>query len=70
MTKGLSESVVIIGGGAAGNAAAATLRTERRMGRIDVDDEPAAHDCTLTYWRDDRRLAMATVGCELDRLRA
>ncbi len=38
--------------------------------RIDVDGEPAARDCTVTYWRNDRRLAVATVGRQLDSLRA
>ncbi|KVN04287.1 FAD-dependent oxidoreductase [Burkholderia stagnalis] len=30
--------------------------------RIDVDGDPAAHDCTVTYWRDGKPLAVATVG--------
>ena len=27
-----------------------------------VDGDPAAHDCTATYWRANQRLAVATVG--------
>lgn len=38
--------------------------------REDVDGNPAAHDCTVTYWRNDKRLAVATVGRDLDSLRA
>lgn len=38
--------------------------------RVDVDGNPAAHDCMVTYWRNDKRLAVATVGRDLDSLRA
>jgi NADPH-dependent 2,4-dienoyl-CoA reductase/sulfur reductase-like enzyme/nitrite reductase/ring-hydroxylating ferredoxin subunit len=38
--------------------------------RVDVNGNPAAHDCTVTYWRNDKRLAVATVGRDLDSLRA
>lgn len=38
--------------------------------RVDVDGDPAAHDCTVTYWRDGKRLAVATVGRDLANLRA
>lgn len=38
--------------------------------RIDVDGDPAAHDCTVTYWRNGKRLAVATVGRDLENLRA
>jgi len=38
--------------------------------RLDVDGNPAAHDCTVTYWRNTKRLAVATVGRDLDSLRA
>jgi NADPH-dependent 2,4-dienoyl-CoA reductase/sulfur reductase-like enzyme/nitrite reductase/ring-hydroxylating ferredoxin subunit len=38
--------------------------------RIDIDGDPGAHDCTVTYWRDNKRLAVATVGRDLDSLRA
>ncbi|AYZ62682.1 pyridine nucleotide-disulfide oxidoreductase [Burkholderia multivorans] len=30
--------------------------------RVDVDGDPAAHDCTVTYWRGGKQLAVATVG--------
>jgi len=38
--------------------------------RIDVDGDPAAHNCTVTYWRNNKRLAVATVGRDLASLRA
>jgi NADPH-dependent 2,4-dienoyl-CoA reductase/sulfur reductase-like enzyme len=38
--------------------------------RVDVDGNPATHDCTVTYWRNDKRLALATVGRDVDSLRA
>jgi 3-phenylpropionate/trans-cinnamate dioxygenase ferredoxin reductase subunit len=41
-----------------------------RWDRIDIDGDPAAHDCTVTYWRNDKRLAVATVGRDLASLRA
>ncbi|RQS72542.1 pyridine nucleotide-disulfide oxidoreductase [Burkholderia sp. Bp8963] len=41
-----------------------------RWDRIDVDGDPAAHDCMVTYWRDGKQLAVATVGRDLASLRA
>jgi 3-phenylpropionate/trans-cinnamate dioxygenase ferredoxin reductase subunit len=38
--------------------------------RVDIDGDPAAHDCTVTYWRNGKRLAVATVGRDLASLRA
>jgi 3-phenylpropionate/trans-cinnamate dioxygenase ferredoxin reductase subunit len=38
--------------------------------RVDIDGDPAARDCMVTYWRNDKRLAVATVGRDLDSLRA
>ncbi|MGU7779097.1 FAD-dependent oxidoreductase [Burkholderia sp. PU8-34] len=38
--------------------------------RIDVDGDPAAHDCTVSYWRNGKQLAVATVGRDLASLRA
>jgi NADPH-dependent 2,4-dienoyl-CoA reductase/sulfur reductase-like enzyme/nitrite reductase/ring-hydroxylating ferredoxin subunit len=38
--------------------------------RADIDGDPAAHDCTVAYWRNTKRLAVATVGRDLDSLRA
>ncbi|MBV8565297.1 MAG: hypothetical protein JO273_07585 [Methylobacteriaceae bacterium] len=29
--------------------------------RLDIDRDPAAHDCAATYWRNGKRLAVATV---------
>ncbi|MBV9219333.1 MAG: hypothetical protein JOY94_07955 [Methylobacteriaceae bacterium] len=37
--------------------------------RLDIDRDPAAHDCAATYWRNGKRLAVATVGRDLDNLR-
>ncbi|HET9149001.1 MAG TPA: FAD-dependent oxidoreductase [Alphaproteobacteria bacterium] len=41
-----------------------------RWDRLEIDGDPAAHDCTVTYWRGAKRLAVATVGRDLDNLRA
>jgi NADPH-dependent 2,4-dienoyl-CoA reductase/sulfur reductase-like enzyme len=41
-----------------------------RWDRLDIDGDPAAHDCTVSFWCDGRRLAMATVGRDRDSLRA
>jgi hypothetical protein len=37
--------------------------------RVDVGD-PTARDCMVTYWRNDKRLAVATIGRDLASLRA
>jgi NADPH-dependent 2,4-dienoyl-CoA reductase/sulfur reductase-like enzyme/nitrite reductase/ring-hydroxylating ferredoxin subunit len=37
--------------------------------RVDIDGDPAAHNCTATYWYKNERLAVATVGRDLDSLR-
>jgi 3-phenylpropionate/trans-cinnamate dioxygenase ferredoxin reductase subunit len=41
-----------------------------RWDRLEIDGDPAAHDCAVTYWRGERKLAVATVGRDLDSLRA
>ncbi|NPT53758.1 FAD-dependent oxidoreductase [Paraburkholderia elongata] len=38
--------------------------------RADIDGDPGAHDCTVSYWYKNKRLAVATVGRDLDSLRA
>ncbi len=38
--------------------------------RVDIDGDPGSHACTVTYWRGDQPLAVATVGRDLDSLRA
>ncbi|WP_322060345.1 FAD-dependent oxidoreductase [Paraburkholderia sp. J63] len=38
--------------------------------RVDIDGDPDAHECAATYWRGSRRLAVATVGRDLESLRA
>lgn len=38
--------------------------------RLQIEGDPAAHDCTVTYFRTGRKLAVATVGRDLDSLRA
>ena len=35
-----------------------------------IDGDPAAHDCTVTYWRGGRKVAVATVGRDLENLKA
>lgn len=37
---------------------------------LTVDGDPARHDCMVTYWQNNKRLAVATVGRDLDSLRA
>ncbi len=41
-----------------------------RWDRVDVNGDPAACDCTATFWREGRKLATASVGRDLDSLRA
>ena len=41
-----------------------------RWDRVDIDGDPAARDCMASYWRNGQRLAVATVGRDLDSLRA
>ena len=36
--------------------------------RLEIDGDPAAHDCAVTYWLGGRWLAVATVGRDLDNL--
>jgi NADPH-dependent 2,4-dienoyl-CoA reductase/sulfur reductase-like enzyme/nitrite reductase/ring-hydroxylating ferredoxin subunit len=38
--------------------------------RLKIDGDPAARDCAVTFWRDTKLLAAATVGRDLDSLRA
>jgi 3-phenylpropionate/trans-cinnamate dioxygenase ferredoxin reductase subunit len=38
--------------------------------RVEIDGDPAARDCAVIYWRGGKRLAVATVGRDLDSLRA
>jgi len=38
--------------------------------RVDVDGDPAASNCMVTYWRNDKRLAVVTIGRDLASLRA
>jgi len=38
--------------------------------RVEVDGDPTAHDCRVTYWKGEQRLAVATVGRDRDSLLA
>lgn len=38
--------------------------------RIAIDGDPGARDCAVSYWRKDKRLAVATIGRDLECLRA
>lgn len=38
--------------------------------RVEIDGDPNAHACAATYWRGNKRLAVATVGRDLESLRA
>lgn len=41
-----------------------------RWDRIDIDGDPAARDCTATFWQDGKKAAVVTVGRDHDSLRA
>lgn len=41
-----------------------------RWDRLDVDGDLAGHDATVTFWHQGRKLAVATIGRDLDSLRA
>jgi 3-phenylpropionate/trans-cinnamate dioxygenase ferredoxin reductase subunit len=38
--------------------------------RLDIDGDPTAHDCVVSFWHHGKKLAVATVGRDLDSLRA
>ncbi|WP_419690252.1 FAD-dependent oxidoreductase [Burkholderia theae] len=38
--------------------------------RVEIDGDLGAHDCSIAYWRGDTRLAVVTVGRDLDSLEA
>lgn len=38
--------------------------------RLEIDGDPAARDCTVNFWHGGQKLAVATVGRDLDSLRA
>jgi NADPH-dependent 2,4-dienoyl-CoA reductase/sulfur reductase-like enzyme/nitrite reductase/ring-hydroxylating ferredoxin subunit len=38
--------------------------------KIEIDGDPAAHDCKVAYYQDGRKLAVATVSRDLESLRA
>ena len=38
--------------------------------RLEIDGDPAAHDCAVSFWHGGQKLAVATVGRDLDSLRA
>ena len=38
--------------------------------RIEVDGDPAAHNCTVTFWGDGKKLAVVTVDRDLESLKA
>jgi NADPH-dependent 2,4-dienoyl-CoA reductase/sulfur reductase-like enzyme/nitrite reductase/ring-hydroxylating ferredoxin subunit len=37
---------------------------------LDIEGDPAARDCAVSFWREGRKLALATVGRDRDSLRA
>lgn len=41
-----------------------------RWDRIDIDGDPAAHDCTATFWTEGKQTAVVTVGRDEGSLRA
>ena len=41
-----------------------------RWDRLDIDGDPAARDCMASFWHDGRKVAVATVGRDLESLRA
>ena len=38
--------------------------------RIDIDGDPAAHDCTASFWQDGWKRAVVTVGRDRESLLA
>ena len=42
----------------------------KQWNRLDVNGDPVAHNVTTTFWLHDKRLAVATIGRDLDSLRA
>jgi 3-phenylpropionate/trans-cinnamate dioxygenase ferredoxin reductase subunit len=38
--------------------------------RLDIEGDPAAHDCAVHFWHKGRKLAVVTIGRDLDSLRA
>jgi 3-phenylpropionate/trans-cinnamate dioxygenase ferredoxin reductase subunit len=38
--------------------------------RLDIEGDPAAHDCAAHFWHKGRKLAVVTIGRDLDSLRA
>ena len=38
--------------------------------KVEIDGDPAAHDCKVSYYQDGRKLAVATVSRDLESLRA
>jgi 3-phenylpropionate/trans-cinnamate dioxygenase ferredoxin reductase subunit len=38
--------------------------------RLEIDGDPATHDCAVSFWQGGQKLAVATVGRDLDSLRA
>ena len=40
-----------------------------RWDRLDIDGDPAAHDCAVSLWHNGKKLAVVTVGRDLDSLR-
>jgi NADPH-dependent 2,4-dienoyl-CoA reductase/sulfur reductase-like enzyme/nitrite reductase/ring-hydroxylating ferredoxin subunit len=41
-----------------------------KFDRLEVDGDPAARDCVVSFWHDGRKLAVATVGRDQDSLKA
>jgi 3-phenylpropionate/trans-cinnamate dioxygenase ferredoxin reductase subunit len=41
-----------------------------RWDRLEIDGDPAARNCKVSFWLSDQKLAVATVGRDLDSLRA
>jgi NADPH-dependent 2,4-dienoyl-CoA reductase/sulfur reductase-like enzyme/nitrite reductase/ring-hydroxylating ferredoxin subunit len=41
-----------------------------RWDRIDIDGDIDARDCTVAYWRDERKLAVLTINRDLESLRS
>jgi apoptosis-inducing factor 3 len=46
------------------------IGSARQWDRVEIDGQPAAKDCTVTYWRGGRKLAVLTIGRDQDNLAA
>jgi len=52
------------------DVAISDLGHAERWDRLEIESDPAAHDCTVNFWRQGRKLVVAMIGHDRDSLRA